>query len=276
MATQVGKLSYTNLYISFLVFIVVTSVVFFTISSDAAQSISHFWYLLFFSFLLSLWVYLSTQKMLQQKQKLKESQDAIFHQLECSQQLFQYIKPKLPLPNTRNWVASPDFILTVFNEILQKQPKQIVELGSGVSSLYLGYLLKQHQINGNILSIDHDTHYAEKTNRMLEQHQLEDYVSVEVAPLSNDWYTKDAIVVPENIDILIVDGPPTFKNPKARNPAFETFKPYLSENALIICDDSKRNEGKNMYEKWLASDPRLKLKEYVYTEKGTAILEYQA
>ncbi len=276
MATKLGKLSYTKLYFSFLVFMTISSVVLYNITSESQENLAVFLYIMVFALALSLWVYLSTQKMLQQKQKLKENQDAIFHQLECSQQLFQYIQPKLPLPNTRNWVASPDFLLTVFNEILILKPKQIVELGSGVSSLYMGYLLKQHQLTANIFSIDHDHQYADKTKKMVQQHQLEAYVSVSVAPLTDHWYNLEGITIPSEIDLLIVDGPPTFSNPNARNPAFDTFKPFLADQAIIICDDSKRKEGENMYHSWLASDSNLRLKEYIPTEKGTAILMYQS
>ena len=39
-----------------------------------------------------------------------------------------------PLPLTRGWAASPDFLLYVFDHILQYRPKTVVELGSGVST----------------------------------------------------------------------------------------------------------------------------------------------
>ncbi|MBB4804744.1 putative O-methyltransferase YrrM [Chryseobacterium defluvii] len=228
---------------------------------------------------LAFWIFASTMKILREIQMKGKQSDAIFHQIESSIQLNNFVKPILPFPNTRNWVSSPDFLAVIVKNVLLKRPKVIVELGSGVSSLYGGYLLKQHHIEGKLYSVDHEIDYTKKAINLVKDHQLNDFVEVLHCPLVrqniNDhswtWYDIDNIKLNE-IDFLIIDGPPTNEVYNARYPAIPMFYKYLDSGAIILVDDYDRKGETEMVKKWLAEYPDLVFVEKLYTEKGTAVL----
>ncbi len=274
MASKIGKIPYSQLYTIFF-FLVIIGLGWFAMQSESYNNLA--WYSKVAYFLIIkvvlLWQFLSTQKVLQKIQLLKENQDQIFHQVESSQQLFHFINPKLPIPSTRNWVASPDFILALFDILLQKKSASIVELGSGVSTLYLAYLMEQHEIDGVITSYDHDPVYAEKTRSLLARHGLANRAKIIDSPLDEKgWYQIPQNSIPKTISLLIVDGPPTVTHSNARNQAFPFFKPYFKKGSLLVADDCKREEGQRMMREWQESQDLI-LKDYLYTEKGTGIFE---
>ncbi len=277
MATKVGKLSYNALFLSFLGSLVITLIILISLLRYRELNDPIFYIIVAIVCLpILVWQFLSTQKLLQQIQLLKDNQNHIFHQVEASQQLFEFIHPRLPLPLTRNWVASPDLILNLYYLILKNKTKTIVELGSGASTIYLSYLIEQHQLDTKILSIDHDRKYAEKTRILLNDHQLSSYASVNYYPLNEKgWYQLETNDIPDNIDLLIVDGPPTFNIPNARNYALSAFEKNLSSNAIIVVDDADRTEGKAMINEW-QRHPKIVKTEHLFTEKGTEVLYFQA
>jgi len=224
------------------------------------------------------WNFISTQKILSELVKTNKNSDYIFQQIESFHQIQKYINPKFPLPQTRNWIASPDLMSAIFKYIILKNPQYIVELGSGVSTLYTSYLLKQNESSAKIFSIDHSLEYAEKSRQMLKEHEIEKYAEVLSCPLSKqqingheiDWYTIKNF--PDiKIDLLIVDGPPT-DHKYSRYNALPFFYDKLNSNAIIIVDDYFRKNETNMVELWLEKYKDLIVLDKLYTEKGTMIL----
>ena len=58
-----------------------------------------------------------------------------YRQSEAMQQLLSLLKFSAPVPPTRSWAASPDLLLTLAQLVRKHNPKLVVELGSGVSTL---------------------------------------------------------------------------------------------------------------------------------------------
>lgn len=192
--------------------------------------------------------------------------------------LFNFINFRHPIPYMTGWAATPELSLAIYEIVSTQKPSQIVELGSGISSLICGYALEQHG-DGSLFSIDHDELYAQKTQNMLARHALDQYCTVMHAPLvrqsiNNEtyiWYDMANIECPSEINLLIVDGPPFKTQKKARYPALSYFYPKLATSAAIVIHDILREDESRMIEEWLQQYPEFS-KEVISTEKGIAVL----
>jgi predicted O-methyltransferase YrrM len=161
-------------------------------------------------------------------------------------------------PSLGGWAMEPSSVLALLSEIIRTKPDLVVECGSGTSSIWIGYALAANG-KGRLVSLDHESEYAEKTRLALAAHKLDHLVEVRVAPLvpqkiANEtygWYDPEQIAGLENIDILIVDGPPGATGPLARFPAVPTLVNALSDTALVVIDDANRKDEKKTMQRWL-------------------------
>ncbi len=202
------------------------------------------------------------------------------NQLEASHYLQSFISPRIPLPNTRQGAASPDLLSTIFQKIILNDPKTIVELGSGVSTLFMGHLLRDRKMRGKIHSVDHSEEYFKITEENILNAGLTNEVTLYYCPLIKYvmkekeclWYDISGLTV-SSIDLLIIDGPPGFLQEKMRYPALPLLIDRLAEGALIIVDDYKRYDDSEMVKEWLSENSELKLIAEINSEKGTAIIQ---
>jgi predicted O-methyltransferase YrrM len=172
---------------------------------------------------------------------------------------------ELPLPMGGGWALTGDSAALLAREALVRKPRAILELGSGVSTLILGQVLRKNGC-GRLLSIDHDPMWASETRRYVKLLGLDDMVTVIDAPLRQhmlghqqvEWYDIPKASLDElgPIDFLLVDGPPQEKNSarEARYPAFPLLRDFLADNALIFVDDANRHSERKMIDRWLAED----------------------
>lgn len=162
------------------------------------------------------------------------------------------------------WSASslkPEAVQRMINEVFVNRRSRIVELGSGISTYFLGQVLEAR--GGQVLSIDHDENWQRE---VLSWGGLKESKSVimQHAPLapfnqdgfSGEWYDRDvverALSQFGKIDLLIVDGPPAYRPELkfSRYPAVVTAKKLLSERSCIILDDINRKGEQMVAEKW--------------------------
>lgn len=195
-----------------------------------------------------------------------------YRQGEYFIQLLSLIKFSAPLPPTRSWAASPDLLLTLVHLVRKNRPKLIVELGSGISTLVMA---KAAVGRAKIVSIDHSEEFAQKTREMLNEHGVKN-VEIRVAPLKSNasgtqWYDLTLLKNLKNIDLLVIDGPPGSKNPKARQPAFKEFETKLSPKAVIVIDDVNREGERELAEMFAKAFPKKNL-EILPHEKGSAVI----
>ncbi|NBC84486.1 MAG: class I SAM-dependent methyltransferase [Bacteroidetes bacterium] len=201
-----------------------------------------------------------------------------YHQLETLVSLYTILNPRLPLPQTRYWAASPDVLEKLATLVLTKKPRCVVEAGSGISTLVTAYCL-QKLGRGKVISFDHDPHYAGRNQKRLVDHGLEAFVEIIVAPVKEveiegetwKWYDHTKININQPIDLLFVDGPPRRTQKLARYPAVPLLKKHFSEDITILLDDGDRVEETTTAEMW-ANELNMKA-EHVATEKGAYILE---
>ena len=157
---------------------------------------------------------------------------------------WQILSPLLVRGGYLPWTTGsmrPTGLVEVCNEIVHGNRTRIVECGSGVSTVLLARLL-QERGRGAITSLEHDSHWATLIQDNLRREHLDQIARVAHAPLQGNppWYRLDEI--PDEIDLLIVDGPPAFQpgHGAARAPALPRFDAKLVQNAAVILDDIDR------------------------------------
>ena len=201
-----------------------------------------------------------------------------YRQLEALLSMYNITGVKHPVPHTRMWAGSPDFLLTLVDVIRSHRPNVILELGSGASTLFAAYHVQQID-HAHIYSFDHSEEFAGHTRTQLEAHGLVDKYTVSVAPIveieinreSWNWYAPASVTIEPKIDLLIVDGPPDSVNPLARYPALPILYDKLSGGALILVDDYKRSSERTMVERW-RKEFGVRIERTFNHEKGAALL----
>ena len=194
----------------------------------------------------------------------------VYHQFEAVEQLLPLLKLSAPLPPSRGWAASPDFLLTLAHVTKKVRPRLSLELGSGISTLVLAKSGAK-----KIVSLDHSIEFGTQTREMLLSHGVRG-VDIRIHELETysrgyKWYARSTLKGLAKIDLLVIDGPPSSTNSDARYPALEHLVPLLSPKATVILDDVYRDE-----ERKLADAIAKALPSHVMTilshEKGTAVI----
>lgn len=206
---------------------------------------------------------------------LKKYQETLYQQTEAMASLTKVLPLVAPLPPMRHFAISPDLAKLLVTEILERKPKTIVETGSGVSTLVMGYALKKIG-QGKIISLENNEDYVHQNQKLLEQHHLEKFVRLDHAPLVPIqikgkewlWYQFKRL---GKIDLLLIDGPLAKTQSLARYPALPLLYPSLKPNALIVIDDMIREDEQQMVAQWLEEFPDLERLD-LCTEKGATLL----
>jgi hypothetical protein len=195
------------------------------------------------------------------------------------------------------WSAAPDFLQQLADHCLQARPSVIVECSSGTSSIVLAQCCR---LNGRsrVYSLENGASFAASTREQLKLHGLEAYCTVIDAPLQPvtvcgetfQWYQLDGLVDGLNagltngptgdtgnspagtgIDLLVIDGPPGFIQPRSRFPAMPLLAPWLADSAVIMLDDAVRDDEQRVVEQWLRLFPEFS-HHYLELERGCSVL----
>jgi predicted O-methyltransferase YrrM len=180
------------------------------------------------------------------------------------------------------WAASAVLLSDISSEIRLRQPKLILELGSGVSTVVMAYALEEIG-EGHIVSLEHDKEYMDRTLAELDRHGLASWVDLRHAPLKpvniegNEWIWYDTNILGDldRIDMVVVDGPPFETQTMARYPALPVVAARLSPSAVVVLDDADRRDERRCLKRWREEFPDLDL-ELRDSPKGTAILRRSA
>ena len=202
-----------------------------------------------------------------------------FRQVEAIQNLSAMVPTSDVLPATRGWAASPDLLLVLVDQLMQRRPSLIVECGSGASTLWLALAMRRFGIDGRIVALDHDPVYAASTRGFLTRHGVADLAEVRDAPLedfslagsSYSWYAREAWKDLTGIGLLFVDGPPAATGAKARYPALPLLREALSPAATVILDDLVVPDMQETLRLWLDAYPEFG-SEILPLEKQAALL----
>lgn len=173
----------------------------------------------------------------------------------------RFSETKLPMPLSGGWAIDAQSLAYLISYVQQTRPRRILELGSGTSTSWLGYIAKS--FGGQVITLDHLPHYLEQTRISIAYHGLGDWVESRYAPLEEihcdgqiySWYSRDAIAGLSGIDMLLVDGPPAATGPLARYPALPELVGSLSPDATVILDDFQRKDESAIVDSWLSNFP---------------------
>ena len=183
---------------------------------------------------------------------------------EALLQLHRLFDLQAPVPLLGGWAMEPVSMLALVTEVLRRKPKLVVECGSGTSTLWIAHALRKNG-GGRLISIEHLESYARLGAAALDEHGLADIVDLRLAPLERQpvsdgivpWYAKSAFADLGDIDMLIVDGPPSATGPLARYPALPLLKDRLAPGALLMLDDAGRSDERAVMARWKEEVPGL-------------------
>lgn len=195
-------------------------------------------------------------------------------QSEALTQIYsRFSELKLPMPSTGGFAIDAQALAHLIALVEEREPKRILELGSGTSTIWLGYLAKRY--GGKVVTLDHLEEYLNLTRTAVTRHDLVDHVECRFAPLEKvdvdgelfAWYTMDALEGLDNIDLLVIDGPPAATGPNARYPALPNIVQLLAPNTTVILDDAHRRDETDIIDAWLR-----KFSDFEQIEGGTSRL----
>ena len=175
------------------------------------------------------------------------------------------------LPALGSWRADADFLTILARHILDGKPRTVVELGGGVSTLVAAHCLRRIG-GGRLISIDGSEHFAEETRRIVAAHGLD--AEIRAAPLGphdtgwpGAWYAPTAL--PDQIDLLVVDGPPWFLHPMVRGAAATLFD-RLPTGGVVLLDDAARPGERLVARRWRREWPDFEFRRIANTA-GTLV-----
>jgi len=201
----------------------------------------------------------------------------LWPQLEALISLYRIIDGQPTFPPMRRWAASPDVMLLLVRHVQRSPVRTIVECGSGTSTIILAHTLKNLNRDGHIYTIEDNPTFAEQLRTELNARGLEDFVTVITAPLTEKryegfeqvfhWYDLNGAPIPDNIDLLFVDGPFGKVNRYARFPAGPELLPKLAPQGHVFIDDAHRKDEAELGRLWRAYYPDLGVRK-LDVEKG--------
>jgi len=165
------------------------------------------------------------------------------------------------LPYTPHWSAAADFLERIVAHAETARPRRIVECGSGLSTLMLARACVLNGA-GEVISLENGAEFAAATRAECARRHLP--ARVLHAPLQDyaiagehwPWYALDEMDA-NDIDMLVIDGPPGFLRPEARYPALPLLRHRLAPGCTIFLDDAARPDEQALVARWLTEFPEL-------------------
>jgi predicted O-methyltransferase YrrM len=171
--------------------------------------------------------------------------------------------PADALPHLGSWKADAGFLNLLVDHIERARPQQVVELGAGASSLVLGRALQLHG-GGRLTSCDQHGDFVIATRAWLADHGIRaDLRATPLVPAPGDWpgIWYDTSLLPDRIDMLVIDGPPWTIHPQVRGAAESLFD-RLPVGGTVMLDDAarpgERIVAKSWRRRWPGFDFRLR------------------
>lgn len=204
------------------------------------------------------------------KHKIKEFENRIDinyqfnHDQIALTQLLKMFDNNIFFPIT-TWSISPKEVLHICNDIIINNRENIIEFGTGFSTICIAQLLKINNLNVNFYSIESSEEWADKVLINLKKLNLDKYVKIIVSPIDTvttefaihnqtKWYDVDVLNLKlkdiKEIDLIIVDGPYGGITPFARYSAVPYLKEKIHDNFTVFLDDFSRNTEREIGNVW--------------------------
>jgi hypothetical protein len=175
----------------------------------------------------------------------------------------QYLTPYMNKPTTlpaTAWGARASLLHHVVNELILGNYSNIIEFGSGLSTLIFARFISYNGLKCKVFSVESDHEWAARVEETIVDEGLGDIVSVVHAPLVKSpysfkehemWYDCSALenIIPEKAGIVLVDGPPEI-HPYSRYGAVPFLRNRMSKDSIVFLDDSNRQKETEIAEEW--------------------------
>lgn len=154
-----------------------------------------------------------------------------------------------------SWSIGEESFSTIVSTLSSLVPANIVEFGSGTSSVRLALSFPKSKI----ISVENDPHYYELLLEQREKHKL-DNLEIHYCPLKWQvfklcfYYSYSLKNLPEKIDAVIIDGP-SYTAFRGREYCLYLTENRLKTNGVVILDDYRREMEKDYVRNWLATYP---------------------
>ena len=190
------------------------------------------------------------------------------------------------IPYDAVWSAEADYLQLLIDQVFQHQPEQILECGSGFTTLVMAAACRQVNA-GHIFSLENGAEYAEQTIQVLKQYDLLEFVTVLDAPLIEtqvggqtfQWYSVDqlhaAVAKNTRFGLFSIDGPPGFLQKNSRYPALPIMQSYLAQGCVVTLDDAARDDERALVEQWQKEFPDSRF-DYLDYKRGCVIGAFHA
>lgn len=177
------------------------------------------------------------------------------------------------------------------HELIANKRTHILELGSGLSTVFMARLIKKEGLSARILSVEHDPAWANKIVDHIKAVGLQDLIDIKLVPLvenpaaskGNKWYDRSLLTskLEESamFDLIIVDGPPAY-HPAielSRYGALPFFINKMAKESVIVLDDAGRpGEQKvlHLWKKEFGAEFRILNNRLAVYRKGLLSLEF--
>lgn len=184
-----------------------------------------------------------------------------------------------------DWPIEEEFAKYLIYRIVTNRPINIVELGSGTSSLIILKTLEKLGYEYTLTSIDSDALFIEKTKNLLLAEEVYDEKKVKLvfAPIKDvevngnmyKWYDKENLKFDfGKIDLLFVDGPVGGFCKNARYPAVPFFRGCLKKGSCVIMHDARRPDEVEIVEIWKKENPEITNVYQINTPQGGVEIQF--
>jgi len=154
------------------------------------------------------------------------------------------------LPHLGSWKADTGLLTLLVDHILAERPRLIVEFGMGASTLVLARAL-QLAGGGRLISFDQHADFVAATRDWLAEHGLGGELhAVTLRPAEGWpglWY--DHGPLPDDVDLMLVDGPPWAVHPLTRGAAATLFD-RIAPGGTVMLDDGARPGERLVARRW--------------------------
>ena len=148
----------------------------------------------------------------------------------------------------QGYSAQINYIQTMLQHALQTSG-DIVECGSGLSTLMVGVIAKKRNIQ--MSSFEHFPFWAHRVQKEIDLYNLS-LNKLYITPLKSygsfDWYDISNVEI-ANIGLCICDAPPGDTR-GGRRGFLPLFLNKMLPNAVILIDDTSRQDEQNMIREW--------------------------
>jgi predicted O-methyltransferase YrrM len=157
----------------------------------------------------------------------------------------------------------PFCMVHILNDIVVNGRKNIIEFGSGLSTILMGRLIKKNNLSATVFSVEHNKEWVNVLDGILVSEGLSEIIDIALAPLKEwelfhskyYWYDSELLadrINSKKFDMVIIDGPPAWERGKenARFPAVTFIKDKLKADHSIYLDDANRPGEKHILERW--------------------------